>query len=1126
VRAVVVTALPGRAELEPARGATVTLVGTALRATADADGNVRLDGLTVKRGRLLFSLDLDGDGEADQSRLISLEAVQAGYGRDVNLGQVVLSRNATVVGVVRRGDREALPTGHGGISVFLPQLPQLTWSGDDGSFVLRGVPEGNVVMSFFAPGYRAQALALDVGAGQEVRIATVVLDADPGASPVGRLVGQVRRLDDDSPIAAVQVRAAASGMESQSQTSAEGTFALETLPTGVYAVALHKSGLSPLRLDGVLVAPGVNDLGTLLMTDGSGSIALDGGPSAPDAGTGDAGSGDAGSGDAGSGDAGSGDAGSGDAGSGDAGSGDAGSGDAGTGDAGSGDAGTGDAGPGDAGVGPVAVVGAPQVVARGSVVTLNGTASFGDFPLRYRWTQVSGPMVTLSSNDLVTSHSPTFTAPSTPVLLEFSLEVIDRNGLVSTNLAVARVSVSGVPVARFVPDGGLVFGGQTLQLQSTSFDDGGLVLVAHDWRLGSGSAATLVTDGGPLAQVTFTALQPGSPDALARVELQVTNAVGATSPTFARDFTVRAGASTNWSVAVTPVAAVNVGVTPPTVNLNATLSLPMGAPTPTVSWSCAPAQALVGANTLTPSFIAPQVAGSPITVTCSVLASGAAPLQPAMQSAMVTISFLDQRDPTFVSMEEPGRSGPWGRTVRFSEPMGSGNVASAGCSGNGLTGALLPFASWGVPYLPSLVTGSSCGTFTISGTDLAANSMNPNASTGGYAIQTVWEGPFISTSLHDDPRPVLPSVSQAPLGTWEQFKTPAPRAAPLELLASGPGTLVRFDVDPAVSDAGCSLSTGCPLAESTVALPWVVGGAILTRRAFSAADSLFVAFQTDAGLALLERRADGGFLGPMTPPGQPISSRSNSVTQLDAVEFNADAGALDRWRWDPATRSWNRGDRVVAGLSSVAELAGNERQVVALVGPSRTLTVWTYGVNPAVNPTIPAWYNFPTPTALMSAPAMRDLQSTYLSWNNGTTIFAVFHFRTNGSLGLYRLFDLTNQFASAFPGDRTWGGNPNAAINGMDWVTRGEQLIGVRAENGQIILSTLDHSLMAGSSTSVTFPGPPRAGPGPYPVALNADLACEGAHPRLAMVDDRLFITWQERCLPETRWRVVMRVVR
>jgi len=28
------------------------------------------------------------------------------------------------------------------------------------------------------------------------------------------------------------------------------------------------------------------------------------------------------------------------------------------------------------------------------------------------------------------------------------------------------------------------------------------------------------------------------------------------------------------------------------------------------------------------------------------------------------------------------------------------------------------------------------------------------------------------------------------------------------------------------------------------------------------------------------------------------------------------------------------------------------------------------------------------------------------------------------------------------------------------------------------------------------------------------------------MVDDRLFVTWQERCVPELRWRVVMRVVR
>ena len=1120
VRATLLTAKPGRAELEPAQGATVTLLGSTLTATADADGNVLLGNLLVTSGRLLFALDLDGDGAADQSRLVSLEAVQAGFGRDVNLGQMVLSRNATIVGVIKRGDRVALPTGHGGIDVFLPQLPQLAFTGDDGSFTLRGVPEGNLVLSAFTAGYSPQAVALEVAAGQEVRLATLVLEANPGAMPVGRLTGKVRRLDDDSPIAAVQVRLAGAGRETSTQTNAEGDFSFETMPTGVYALALEKAGLRPLRLDGVLVAPGVNDVGTLRLSDGTGTISLDGGPVAPplDAGL----SADAGIDvDAGSTDAGTSDAGT---------TPDAGLMDAGTTDAGLTDAGTLDAGVDagfDAGApGPFAVVGPPQTVARSATVTLSGSASTGDFPLSYRWVQVAGPTVTLSQNDSVTAHSPTFTAPSSAALLEFSLTVTDRVGRVSSNSAVARVSVSSPPVARFVPDGGLFFGGQTLQLQSTSFDDAGLVLVHHDWRLASGSAATLVADGGPLAQVTFTPLMPGDADRLARVELSVTNAVGATSPTFARDFTVRAGATTNWSVTAAPLTAVNVGTTPPTINLSASLSLPVGAPVPSVSWSCSPPQALTAADTLTPSFVAPVVNGPQTQVTCTVLATGAPPLQPLVSSSVTSVALNDTRLPGVATAGETSRIGPWGRTVRFTEPMSSANLSSTGCSGGTNSYALIPVGSWAVPSLTSLIGAGSCSSLAVTGTDRASNNL-PTTQLGAFVSQVVWEGPFVSTDTYDDPRPVVVAVSQAPLGTHELSGTS--NASPgVELIATSPGVVHRFAIDALVADAGCLPGT-CALTATDLAMPWLPAGAgeVGIRRTYAAGGSMFVSFRgTDGGTVLLERLPGGAWQGPQVAPGWPFSSRAGGVTHLDAVEFNADAGALDRWRWDPVARVWNRGERVATGLSSVAEATGNERQVVALVGPTRTLTAWTFGINPSVNATTPAWYNFPTPAELASAPAMKDIDSAHLSWGTNT-IFTIFHRRTNGSLGLYRLFDLTNLFGNSYAGDRTWNGNASAPIPGFDSVTRGELLIGVRAEGGNLYLSTLDYNAMSNfSSPSTTFAGPTRPGPGPYSQILNADLACEAAYPRLTLADDRLFITWQERCAPQTRWRVVMRVVR
>ncbi|MDP3234369.1 MAG: carboxypeptidase regulatory-like domain-containing protein, partial [Myxococcales bacterium] len=281
LRATLVSALPNQQDLSPAKGATVTLVGTTLRATADDDGNVLLTGITARTGRVLFAFDADGDGTAERSRVVTLEAVRAGFGKDVNLGQLVLGRNATLVGTVKRGDRVQLTAGHGGIAVFLPQLPQLTYTGDDGSFSLGGVPEGNVVLSAFAAGYRSEATPIDVGASREERVGLIVLEPAPGSAAVGQLSGRVEQADG-TPIPAVQVRAASRGTETVTQTNAEGRFVFETLQTGVYALALSKTGLASLKVDSVLVNAGLNQVGPYVMTEGmSTSGSLDGGPAGP-----------------------------------------------------------------------------------------------------------------------------------------------------------------------------------------------------------------------------------------------------------------------------------------------------------------------------------------------------------------------------------------------------------------------------------------------------------------------------------------------------------------------------------------------------------------------------------------------------------------------------------------------------------------------------------------------------------------------------------------------------------------------------------------------------------------------------------------------------------------------------
>ncbi len=95
---------------------------------------------------------------------------------------------------------------------------------------------------------------------------------------------------------------------------------------------------------------------------------------------------------------------------------------------------------------PVANAGAAQSVLVDAVVTLAGSGSAdpdGHLPLTYRWTQSGGPSVTFTPNVSVTS----FTAPSAPTVLTFTLHVTDAQGLPNLTGDSVVITVSDVAIA-------------------------------------------------------------------------------------------------------------------------------------------------------------------------------------------------------------------------------------------------------------------------------------------------------------------------------------------------------------------------------------------------------------------------------------------------------------------------------------------------------------------------------------------------------------------------------------------------------------------------------------------------------------------------------------------------------
>jgi len=283
VQGTVVYAVSGRTTSRPAGGARIQLVNTTLETAADLEsGRFVLEGITQSTGLLLITFDADRDGVIDRQKLLDLTAIKAGPGRDVALGDVGLGRNAELSGKVLLAD-VAGPNGHFGTTVFVPNAPFVTVTGDDGTFLLENLPEGPTQVGFFHLGYTLETRELELSGGQESRLTTVTVTAVPPGSMMTSDLSGVARLANGQPAANAVVRIAADGLERTTTSNSEGRFTFTGLPVGVYQLAIEIEGSRSLRIYNVLVGEEDADLGTVTLTPGmSTRVELDGGLSLND----------------------------------------------------------------------------------------------------------------------------------------------------------------------------------------------------------------------------------------------------------------------------------------------------------------------------------------------------------------------------------------------------------------------------------------------------------------------------------------------------------------------------------------------------------------------------------------------------------------------------------------------------------------------------------------------------------------------------------------------------------------------------------------------------------------------------------------------------------------------------
>jgi len=179
---------------------------------------------------------------------------------------------------------------------------------------------------------------------------------------------------------------------------------------------------------------------------------------------------------------------------------------------------------------PLAVVGGNQSVFAGSGVTLDGSASFdpdGHLPLSYHWMQVGGPGVVLSG---ATLSRTTFTAPSVPAVLTFTLTVTDARGLAGAPAQVL-VTVNDQPITGLqVANSSPTTLGQVTYFTATATGSN----IGYVWNFGDGQ----VLGSGVLAHISHTYSLSGTYLAVVTATNSISQVVAPTPVTITRVYRV------------------------------------------------------------------------------------------------------------------------------------------------------------------------------------------------------------------------------------------------------------------------------------------------------------------------------------------------------------------------------------------------------------------------------------------------------------------------------------------------------------------------------------------------------------------------------------------------------------
>lgn len=266
----------------PAIGAVVRVIGTSASRAVDERGFFQLERLPLARLELEVSRRA-GPGQGEASLLLPPITPKVD-GQTINLGEIRLAGTGTLEGRAYGAGQPPSPLG--GALAVVTKTGFKGVSEDNGSYLIPGLPEGDLEVVVFAPGYRPGRVG---GAHSTANVVTRVRDVilTPSTSSISTTVRGMAQLfdnQDSSGVAVQLIDEQDPSRELNTQTDAAGNFVISAL-VGVYRARFSKAGYRAVEIKSVAVLEeGV--LGLLpatLYPDLPGDLDGDGIPDADDA---------------------------------------------------------------------------------------------------------------------------------------------------------------------------------------------------------------------------------------------------------------------------------------------------------------------------------------------------------------------------------------------------------------------------------------------------------------------------------------------------------------------------------------------------------------------------------------------------------------------------------------------------------------------------------------------------------------------------------------------------------------------------------------------------------------------------------------------------------------------------